>query len=94
MEDAPLEPEPSELERLRLEASRLRDLVRKLSAQQAALLASLPADIALAHAKGVDASAEPAFRLENWDETIELTPSDVLSEMALLWQRLPPRGGS
>jgi len=80
-----------ELERLRKEAAELRALVRELSASLARAAGAMPLDAALALAKGGEAGAEPPFRLENWDETIEMTRADVLSDMALLWQRLPPR---
>jgi len=81
----------AELERLRKEAAELRALVRELSAQSAAAIAALPLDAALALARGGDASLDPPFRLEHWQETIEMTRADVTAEMALLWKRLPPR---
>ena len=80
-----------ELERLRREAAELRALVRELSARQAAAVSALPLEVALALAKGGEAGLEPPFRLEHWNETIEMTRADVASEMALLWRRLPPR---
>ncbi len=80
-----------ELERLMKEAAELRALVRELSARQAAAVSALPLEAALALAKGGEAGLEPPFALENWNETIEMTPADVASEMALLWKRLPPR---
>jgi hypothetical protein len=83
--------EDGELERLRKEAAELRALVRELSARQAAAVSTLPLEAALALARGGDAAAEPPFRLENWNETIEMTRADVLSEMALVWRRIPPR---
>ncbi|MGZ5429684.1 MAG: hypothetical protein ACXWFS_11805 [Thermoanaerobaculia bacterium] len=83
--------EAAELERLRKEAAELRALVRDLSARQAAAVSALPLEAALALARGGEAGAGPAFRLENWNETIEMTRADVLSEMALLWKRLPTR---
>jgi hypothetical protein len=81
----------AELERLWKEAAELRDLVRALSAALARAAAALPPEAALALARGGDAGAEPPFRLEGWNETIEMTRADVASEMALLWRRLPPR---
>lgn len=84
----------TELERLRKEAADLRALVRQLSARQVAAVSTLPLAEALALAKGEDAGAAPAFALESWNETIEMTPADVASEMALLWRRLPPREGA
>jgi anti-sigma factor ChrR (cupin superfamily) len=83
-----------ELERLRREAAELRALVRELSARQAAAVSALPLEAALALAKGGEAGLEPPFRLENWNETIEMTRADVASEMALLWRRLPPRANA
>lgn len=80
-----------EMERLRREAAELRALVRELSARQAAAVSALPLEVALALAKGGEAGLEPPFRLEHWNETIEMTRADVASEMALLWKRLPPR---
>jgi hypothetical protein len=80
-----------EMERLRREAAELRALVRELSARQAAAVSALPLEVALALAKGGEAGLEPPFRLEHWNETIEMTRADVASEMALLWRRLPPR---
>jgi hypothetical protein len=83
-----------ELERLRREAAELRALVRELSARQAAAVSALPLEAALALAKGGEAGLEPPFRLEHWNETIEMTRADVASEMALLWRRLPPRANA
>lgn len=83
-----------ELERLRKEAAELRALVRELSARQAAAVATLPLAAALALAKGGDAGAEAPYPLEPWNETIEMTRSDVAPEMALLWRRLPAREGA
>jgi hypothetical protein len=83
-----------ELERLRKEAAALRDLVRELSARQAAAVATLPLPAALALAKGGDAGADTPFPLEPWNETIEMTRADVAPEMALLWRRLPAREGA
>ena len=80
-----------EMERLRREAAELRALVRELSVRQAAAVSALPLEVALALAKGGEAGLEPPFRLEHWNETIEMTRADVASEMALLWRRLPPR---
>jgi hypothetical protein len=80
-----------ELERLRKEAAALRDLVRELSAALARTVTALPPHAALALAKGGDAGLEPPFRLEHWNETIEMTRADVAPEMELLWKRLPPR---
>ena len=81
----------AELERLRAEAADLCALVRELSVRQAAAVSALPLDAALALARGGDADPEPPFRLEHWQETVEMTRTDVASEMALLWRRLPPR---
>ena len=81
----------AELERLRKEAAELRDLVRELSAALARTVDALPPDAALALARGGEAGLDPPFRLEHWNETIEMTRADVASEMALLWRRLPPR---
>jgi hypothetical protein len=81
----------AELERLRVEAAELRDLMRALSAALARAAAALPPEAALALARGGDAGAEPPFQLEHWHDTIEMTRADVASEMALLWKRLPPR---
>jgi hypothetical protein len=81
----------AELERLRKEAAGLRDLVRELSARQVAAMSTLPLEAALALARGSEAGLDPPFRLENWEETIEMTRANVASEMALLWRRLPPR---
>jgi hypothetical protein len=81
----------AELERLRKEAVELRDLVRALSAALARAAAALPPEAALALAKGGDADPDSPFRLEHWNETFEMTPADVASEVALLWRRLPPR---
>jgi hypothetical protein len=81
----------AELERLRVEAGELRDLVRALSAALARAAAALPPAAALALARGGDADAEPPFRLEHWNETIEVTRADIAPELALLWKRLPPR---
>lgn len=86
--------ETDELERLRKEAAELRTLVRALSARQAAAVAALPLPAALALAKGGDAGAEAPFPLEPWNETTEMTRSDVAPEMALLWRRLPAREGA
>jgi len=83
-----------ELERLRREAAELRALVRELSARQAAAVSALPLEAALALAKGGEAGLDPPFRLEHWNETIEMTRADVASEMALLWRRLPPRANA
>jgi hypothetical protein len=80
-----------EIERLRKEAAELRDLVRELSAALARTVDALPPDAALALARGGEADLEPPFRLERWNETIEMTRADVASEVALLWRRLPPR---
>jgi hypothetical protein len=80
-----------EAERLRKEAAELRALVRALSARLAAAVAALPLDPALALAAGAEAGDGAPFRLEHWNETIEMTRGDVASEMALLWRRLPPR---
>jgi hypothetical protein len=81
----------AELERLRVEAAELRDLVRALSASLARAAAALPPEAALALARGGDAGAESPFQLEHWNDTIEMTRADIASEMALLWKRLPPR---
>jgi hypothetical protein len=81
----------AELERLRKEAAELRDLVRALSAALVRTAAALPPDAALALGRGGDASAEPPFRLEHWNESIEMTRADVAPELALLWKRIPPR---
>ena len=83
-----------ELERLRQEAAELRALVRELSARQAAAVSALPLPAALALARGGDAGADGPYPLGPWNETIEMTRSDVAPEMALLWRRLPPRGGA
>ena len=83
--------EDAELERLRKEAAELRDLVRELSAALARTVDALPPDAALALARGGEAGLDPPFRLEHWNETIEMTHADVASELALLWKRLPPR---
>jgi hypothetical protein len=83
-----------ELERMRKEAAALRDLVRELSARQAAAVATLPLPAALALAKGGDVGADTPFPLEPWNETIEMTRADVAPEMALLWRRLPAREGA
>lgn len=80
-----------EIERLRVEAAELRDLVRELSAALARTVDALPLDAALVLAKGGEADLDPPFRLEGWNETIEMTRADVTPEMALLWRRLPPR---
>jgi hypothetical protein len=80
-----------EIERLRKEAAELRDLVRELSAALARAAAALPPEAALALARGGEAGLDPPFRLEHWNETIEMTRADVASEVALLWRRLPPR---
>jgi hypothetical protein len=80
-----------ELERLRTEVAELRALVRTLSADLARAAAALPADAALAFARGGDGDVEPPLRLEGWTETIEMTRADVASEIALLWKRVPPR---
>ena len=82
-----------EIERLRKEAAELRDLVRELSAALARTVDALPPDaaLALALARGGEAGLDPPFRLEHWNETIEMTRADVASEVALLWRRLPPR---
>lgn len=81
----------AELERLTREAAELRDLVRALSAALVRAAAALPPEAALALARGGDAGAELPFRLEHWNETIEMTRADVAPELALLWKRLPPR---
>jgi hypothetical protein len=81
----------AELERLRLEAAGLRDLVRALSVALVRAAATLPPEAALALARGADASAEPPFQLEHWNESVEMTRADVAPELALLWKRLPPR---
>ena len=81
----------AELERLRKEATELRDLVRALSAALVRATAALPPEAALALGRGGDAGAEPPFGLENWDESIEMTRADVAPELELLWKRLPPR---
>jgi anti-sigma factor ChrR (cupin superfamily) len=83
--------EETELERLRQEVAELRALVRTLSTQLAAAVSALPLDAALALARGGAAGTRPPFRLENWHETIEMTRADLLADLALLWQRLPPR---
>lgn len=83
--------ETDEIERLRKEAAELRALVRVLSARQAAAVATLPLSAALALARGGDAGAEAPYPLDPWNETIEMTRSDVAPEMALLWRRLPAR---
>jgi hypothetical protein len=82
-----------EMERLRKETAELRALVRELSARQAAAVATLPLAAALALAKGGGAGADAPYPLEPWNETIEMTRSDVAPEMALLWRRLPAREG-
>jgi hypothetical protein len=84
----------AETERLRKELAELRALVRELSARQAAAVAALPLEAALALAKGGEAGLEPPFRLEHWNETAETTRAQIASEMALLWRRLPPREGA
>jgi hypothetical protein len=83
-----------ELERLREEVAELRDLSRDLSAALARAVATLPLSAALALAKGGDAGADAPYPLEPWNETIEMTRSDVAPEMALLWRRLPAREGA
>jgi hypothetical protein len=83
-----------ELERLRKEAAELRDLSRDLSAALARAVSALPLPAALALARGGDAGADAPYPLEPWNETIEMTRSDVAPEMALLWRRLPPREGA
>jgi anti-sigma factor ChrR (cupin superfamily) len=83
--------EDAELDRLRKEVAELRALVRALSASLARTAEALPLDAALALARGGETVVEPPLRLENWNETIEMTRADVLSDMAALWQRLPPR---
>ncbi len=80
-----------ESERLAREAAELRALVRELSARLADAVAALPLDAALALSRGGASGEAAAFRLENWHETIEMTPADVRTEMDLLWKRLPPR---
>lgn len=80
-----------ELERLREEAAGLRDLVRALSAALVRATAALPPEAALALGRGGDTGAEPPFGLENWDDSIEMTRADVVTELELLWKRLPSR---
>lgn len=84
----------SDVERLRHEAAELRALVRDLSARLTAAVGALPLDAALSLARGGEPGAEPPFRLEGWNETIDMTPADVAPEMELLWKRLPPREGA
>ena len=84
----------SEVERLRREAGALRALVRELSARLAAAVGALPLEPALSLARGDEATAEPPFRLEGWNESIDVTAADVAPEMELLWKRLPPREGA
>jgi hypothetical protein len=86
--------ESDELERLRKEAADLRALVRELSARQAAAVAALPLEAALALAKGGDAGADAPYPLGHWNETIEMTRANVAPDLALLWRRLPPREGA
>lgn len=81
----------AELERLKQEAADLRVLARELSARLAEAVAALPLDAALALSRGGASGDAAAFRLENWRETIEMTPADVRAEMDLLWKRLPAR---
>lgn len=81
----------AEIERLRREAAELRALARELSARLSSAVAALPLDAALALARGGEAAGTDAFHLENWNETIEITPADVRAELELLWKRLPPR---
>lgn len=83
--------EDVELLRLRKEAAGLRDLVRELSAALVRATAALPLEAALAAARGGDVEPDPPLKLENWEETIEMTRADVATEMELLWKRLPPR---
>lgn len=83
--------EADELERLRKEAAELRALVRELSATLVRTVDSLPLGAALALAKRGEADLEPPSRLEHWNESSELTRVNVLSELGLLWKRLPSR---
>lgn len=80
-----------ELERLRAETVALRALVRELSARCAATVATLPLDAALAVARGCEPGSAAPFRLDHWQESIDLARTDVPSELALLWRRLPSR---
>lgn len=80
-----------ELERLRAEAAALRALVRELSAKCAAAIATLPIDAAFAVAHGSEPGAAAPFRLDHWHESTDLARTDVHSELALLWRRLPSR---
>ena len=82
----------AELERLRVEARRLRDLVRALSAALARAAAALPPEAALALARGGDADTEPPFRLEHWNETIEMTRADVAPGARAPLEAPPPAG--
>jgi hypothetical protein len=81
----------SDVEKLRREAEELRALVRALSARLAALVASLPRDMAVALARGESEGTSGPFRLTEWHETIEVTRADIAPEMDLLWKRVPPR---
>ncbi len=81
----------AELERLRKEAAELRALARELSARLASAVAALPLDVALALARGAGARGEAPFRLDGWQETVEMTPADLLDDLDLLWRRLAPR---
>ena len=81
----------SDAVKLRREAEELRALVRALSARLAALVASLPRDVAVALARGESERESGPFRLTEWHETIEVTRADIAPEMNLLWKRVPPR---
>jgi hypothetical protein len=81
----------TDLERLKKEAAELRSLVRALSASLARAAAALPLEATLALARGGEAGLDPPFRLEHWNETVEMTRTDVPTEITLLWRRLPPR---
>jgi hypothetical protein len=77
---------------LEREVLELRALVRALSGRLAALVAVLPRDAALVLARGdAEGAGGAPLRLTGWRETIEVTRSDIASEMDLLWKRLPPR---
>jgi hypothetical protein len=74
-----------ELERLRKEAAELRALSRALSAALARAVATLPLPAALALARGGDAGADAPYPLEPWNETTEMTRSDVETALREVW---------